>query len=133
MFGVDDIIGGVLKAAGPVLEHFFPDPQKRYEFELAMRQIDLSLMQGQMAINQVEAASSSLFIAGWRPFIGWVGGIALAWQFLLAPIFASAITLVTSGRISLPIAAAPELLTLVVALLGLGTLRSYEKIQGVLK
>jgi hypothetical protein len=129
MFGVDDLISGVLGAAKPVLEHFFPDPAKRYEFEMAMRQLDLTQMQGQMEINKIEAANNSLFIAGWRPAIGWVGVFGLAYQFIIAPM-AIYILAIVNPAITLPNIGGAELISLVVALLGIGAMRSYDKQKG---
>jgi hypothetical protein len=130
---VESVISAVLTAAGPVLERFFPDPAKRREFELAMRQIDVGAMRDQLEINKIEAASSSRFVSGWRPFIGWVGGFALAWQFVLAPSLAWFLTLYSPG-IPLPIIdSTGELMALVTALLGIGAMRSYDKQKGTSK
>ncbi len=129
MFGVDDLIGGVLSVAKPVLEHFFPDPAKRYEFEMAMRQLDLTQMQGQMQINQIEAANPNIFVSGWRPAIGWVGVFGLFYQFVIAPIAIYVLAIVDPG-ITLPNIGGAELISLVVALLGIGAMRSYDKMQG---
>ena len=129
MFGVDDLISGVLGAAKPVLEHFFPDPQKRYDFEMAMRQIDLTLIQGQLKINEVEAANNNLFVSGWRPAVGWVGVLGLAYQFICAPIAVYVLAIV-DPTVALPNIGGAELISLVVALLGIGAMRSFDKVQG---
>ena len=87
----------------------------------------------QLEINKAEAASGSLFKGGWRPFVGWVCGIAFAYHFVLQPLL---IFILSVFKISLP--DLPEfdmstLLTTLGGLLGIGGLRSYEKKSGLTK
>ena len=85
----------------------------------------------QAMTNIEEAKHSSVFVAGWRPFIGWVAGVGLAYNFLIYP-FAGLIMSSVSPGLQLPeLTSAGELMTLVLSLLGLGGLRTYEKINGV--
>ena len=85
----------LLKAVtGPILEgilRFIPDKNKRAEaeeyFNLHMLNALTSLVQGQLDINKQEAQHGSIFVAGWRPAIGWVCGIALAWNFIFQPLY----------------------------------------------
>jgi hypothetical protein len=112
-----------------VLSSLIPDPaarQKAIQDILGqLQQADLS----QLEVNKVEAASSSIFVAGWRPFLGWVCGGAFAWQFVIAP-------LVMWGGfvIGHPLPKPPTLdagiWELVFGMLGLGAMRSWEKIKG---
>jgi hypothetical protein len=83
----------------------------------------------QSDINKVEAASTSLFVAGWRPMIGWVCGVAFAFQFLLKPLVEWGATL-AGHPVTLPGLDA-NLPQLTYALLGMGTLRTVEKFKGV--
>jgi len=55
------------------------DPNKRAEIELKLRELEQALNMGQIEINKVEATNPNWFVAGWRPFIGWTGGFALAY------------------------------------------------------
>tara|TARA_R110002110_G_scaffold12154_6_gene57825 strand:- start:3380 stop:3763 length:384 start_codon:yes stop_codon:yes gene_type:complete len=85
------------------------------------------LAKGQIEINKAEASHKSIFVAGWRPFIGWTCGIALCWHFVLQPV-----TLFVCTYIGLTIPTLPEfdmgsLMTILGGLLGLGGLRTYEK------
>ena len=87
----------------------------------------------QLDINKAEAASGSLFKGGWRPFVGWVCGVAFAYHFVLQPLL---IFILSVFKISLP--DLPEfdmstLLTTLGGLLGIGGLRSYEKTKGLTK
>jgi hypothetical protein len=85
----------------------------------------------QAMTNIEEAKHSSVFVAGWRPFIGWVAGVGLAYNFLIYP-FAGLIASAISPEIKLPeLTSAGELMTLVLSLLGLGGLRTYEKVKQV--
>jgi len=91
------------------------------------------LAKGQIEINKAEAASGSVFKGGWRPFIGWVCGLAFAYHFILQPLL---IFLIATIGVELP--ALPEfdmstLLPVLGGMLGLGGLRSFEKYKGVTK
>jgi len=91
------------------------------------------LAKGQIEINKAEAQHKSIFVAGWRPFIGWTCGIALCWHFVLQPV-----TLFVCTYIGLTIPTLPEfdmgsLMTILGGLLGLGGLRTYEKQKGLTK
>ena len=91
------------------------------------------LAKGQLEINKVEAQHKSIFVSGWRPFIGWTCGIALCWHFVLQPV-----TLFVCSYIGLTIPELPSfdmgsLLTILGGLLGLGGLRTYEKQKGLTK
>ena len=91
------------------------------------------LAKGQLEINKAEASHRSIFVAGWRPFVGWTCGVALAWHFVLAPfiIFGSAYAGVPLP--DLPQFDMSSLLTVLMGMLGLGGLRTYEKKAGLTK
>ncbi len=87
----------------------------------------------QVEVNKAEAQHRSIFVAGWRPFVGWVCGLALAYHFVLAPIilFATAIAGIEIPK--LPSFDMETLTTVLLGMLGLGGLRSFEKYKGVSK
>ncbi len=85
---------------------------------------ETKLAEGQLEINKVEAASPNLFVSGWRPGVGWVCCLALVYQFFLRP------ALVTFGKPA-PDLPMGDLITILLGLLGLGTLRTVEKIKKV--
>ena len=126
---------------GGLLDKLFPDPtaaaaaklqvmQMAQTGELAQLDAALKMATGQMSINQVEAASSSLFVSGWRPFIGWICGAAFAYKFVLAP--AAAFALTAAGHpVMLPVLDFTEMSTVLLGMLGIGGLRTLEKIKGV--
>jgi hypothetical protein len=91
------------------------------------------LAKGQLEINKAEAASGSLFKGGWRPFIGWVCGVAFAYHFVLQPLIVFGVTAAGVEIPDLPEFDMSSLMTVMMGMLGLGGLRSFEKNKGVAK
>ena len=85
---------------------------------------------GQMKINLAEASHKSIFVAGWRPFIGWGCVFGLGYQYVFAPILGAILALFGSVAI-LPVLDMAVLFPLVTSLLGIGGMRSWEKWKGV--
>jgi len=133
------MFGSLLKSAlGPILDgvlRLIPDKNARAEakeqFENQMLTAMTSIVQGQLAINMKEAEHASVFVAGWRPAIGWICGAGLLWNYVLQP-FVMWIGFLfgydLSGAPNLDIG---ELLGLLGGMLGMGGLRTYEKRIGV--
>ena len=88
------------------------------------------LAKGQMEINKTEAAHKSLFVAGWRPAIGWICGLGMASNFLIIPI-ANFVLALTGSTILVPLLDTGEMMPVLMGMLGLGAMRTYEKKQGV--
>lgn len=92
--------------------------------------------QGQIEINKEEAKSNSLFVSGWRPYVGWTCGIGVSWAFVLKPVldwgvaFASRFYPQLVG-FTTPVLNTGELMSLLLGLLGMGAMRTYEKFKGV--
>jgi hypothetical protein len=102
------------------------------DLEKAQLAAELAAVQGQLDIDKQEAASTNAFIAGWRPFIGWVCGTALAWEFVLKPFLQFALV-ATHHPLMAPLPALDTgtlIAGLLAPMLGLGGMRSLEKIQG---
>ena len=119
-----------------LLDKLFPDPEKANEAKLKLLELQQSgalaelqaatdLAKGQLAINTEEAKSANLFVSGWRPSVGWCCSIALFYEFLARPV---AIGL---GYGSFPDLDMDDLNSLLFALLGIGGLRTIEKIKKV--
>lgn len=87
------------------------------------------VIQGQIETNKVEAANPNMFVAGWRPFVGWVCGTGFAVQFVIAPI-AEWLAALSGHPVKFPELDMETLLTLLGGLLGLGGLRTFEKLKG---
>ena len=106
------------------------DPDKRAEISYKLSQLEHMANQGQIEINKVEAAHDSLFVAGWRPFIGWVCGVAIAYAFVGQPILEWMVS-IGGLEVEPPKLNVDTLYQLVLAMLGMATLRTYEKKQKV--
>lgn len=128
------LLPSLLPMLGEILDRVIPDKAEaakaRLEMEGKLLEAATAQAGQQAAINQTEAASSNIFVAGWRPFIGWVCGAGLAWAFIVAPM-ASWLLAALEIKQSLPRLEIEYLLELVVAMLGLGGLRTFEKLKGV--
>ena len=129
------LLSAVLPSVMEVAGRFLPeDKEKRAaaEREIQAKLTD-SLAQvdfAQLGINKVEAAHRSMFVAGWRPFIGWTCGVALMYTYVLQPILVFG--LAQAGYlVELPRMDLGELMPVLMGMLGLGGLRSWEKVKGV--
>ncbi len=133
-------LGAVFDFGTKVLERIFPDPKDRLEAqtkllelqqtgELALLAAETDLAKGQQSINLEEAKNENLFVSGWRPFIGWVCGAAFAYHFVLQPLLAFGFA-ASGHEVSLPDFDMEALYTVLAGLLGLGGMRSFEKIKG---
>lgn len=122
-----------------LLDKLIPDPEARAKAQAELlkseREADLEALrlvlsgdQQQAAINQQEASNPELFVAGWRPFIGWVCGVALGYHFVLQPLLAFAIAN-AGGTVQLPAFDMETLSTILMGMLGLSSLRTIEKIK----
>ena len=87
----------------------------------------------QLEINKAEAASGSLFKGGWRPFVGWICGFALLYHFILSPLIIFIITLTGATIPPLPEFDMGSLMTVLLGMLGIGGLRTFEKQKGLTK
>ena len=87
----------------------------------------------QIAVNKEEAASGSLFKGGWRPFVGWVCGVAFCYHFILQPVIIFIVSIIGVNVPDLPEFQMNTLLTVLGGMLGIGGLRSYEKSKGLTK
>jgi len=135
--GIFDIdLGGIVKGIGQVADDLVTSDEERLQMELEGKKIDADLMKGQMAVNQVEASHKSIFVAGWRPGVGWVCVASLAYQFLLYPflvwswLLAQGMGWLSSELDYPPILDIGALLTLLTGMLGMGAIRSYDKAKG---
>lgn len=130
------MLAALLGVAEKVIDKVFPDPVKKAEAMLRLRELeqsgDLAVIAAQMEVNKVEAASSDNFTRRWRPFIGWVCGSALAMQLVVGPMLVWGSTL-AGHPIPLPVMQTELLTTLLVGMLGLGGMRTVEKLQGATK
>ena len=127
--GPASILPTALTILAGILDNLTGD--KRREAEQAMELLKMAQRQadGQMEINKEEARSASLFVAGWRPAVGWVCVLGLGYEFLLRPIGIWALAVWNPGG-PIPPSLGDVLVELVCAMLGVGALRSFDKSRG---
>ena len=118
-----------VSAIGNAFDKIFTSDEERAEASLLLAKLRQKPHLLQAEINKIEAAHRSIFVAGWRPFIGWVCGFGFLWAFLGHPLFEWVVTLYGID-ITPPELITDSLLELVLAMLGLGGLRTAEKLTG---
>jgi roadblock/LC7 domain-containing protein len=131
---VPAIVTALLPALGTLVDRLIPDKaaaeKAKAEMEMQLVNAANEAAMAQVEVNKIEAGHSSVFVAGWRPFIGWVCAAGLAWAFVVAPV-ASWALLVLGIKAELPVIQFDHLFELVLAMLGIGGLRTFEKMRGV--
>lgn len=127
-------IGAAVTGVKDILGMFFPDKTEQEKDKIAQAFSLMQLQQQadatQVAVNTTEAANASLFVSGWRPFIGWVCGLAFFAKFMGGP----AVFLIAeffNKTIVLPPIDMTEMLPILIGMLGLGGMRTFEKLNGV--
>ena len=129
-----DPISSIAGLASTLITKIWPDPKDQASAEamLIKTQMDAALAQAQQQIdiNKIEAASTNIFVSGWRPFVGWACGVAFAAHFILLPLLNWLAQLFGHAPITIPFDMS-TLSTVLMGLLGLGAMRSVEKVAGV--
>lgn len=124
----------VLEVGSKIIDKLFPDPLKKAEATLKLMELqqsgDLAIIAGQFEINKIEAANPNLFVSGWRPFIGWICASGLGIQFVIGPLLEWA-SVLSGHPVKLPEMDMSVLMTLLVGMLGLGGMRTVEKLSKV--
>ena len=132
-----DLLGKLVDPVSDILDKVIEDKDQKarlaHEIATMAERHAQELARGQIEINKEEAKSRNIFIAGWRPFVGWTCGLALFWHFLGLPV-----TLFITGWFNLQHPPLPEfdmqsLMTVLLGMLGLGGMRTFEKFKGVTK
>lgn len=121
-------IGAVADLAKTVVSRIWPDKTAEEQGQLAAA---LTLVQGQLDTNKAEAANQNMFVAGWRPFVGWICGTGFGVQFVFGPLGSWAAQLWTGHPTPFPPMDLGTMMPLLLGMLGLGGMRTVEKVQGV--
>lgn len=135
------IIASLIPLLGDIFDRVFPDPaaaadakvkvmEMAQRGELAQLDADVKLAAGQLAVNQAEATSASLFVSGWRPAVGWCCAAAFGFKFIGGPLLVL-IAQYFGHTVTLPDFDYSEMSTILLGMLGLGGLRTVEKIKNV--
>lgn len=129
------MIEALIAPVTSLLDKFIPDADERnrlaHEIATMSERHAHELAKGQIEINKISAAHKSMFVAGWRPFVGWSCGVAMAWHFVGQPIAVFVIAYAGVETPPLPVFEMESLLTVLLGMLGLGSLRTYEKTKQV--
>jgi hypothetical protein len=136
------ILGGIVDAIGKIADDLFTSDKERLDAQIELQKvsieaakIDASLATGQMEVNKAEATNASLFVAGWRPAIGWVGAAAMLYQFLIYPFLVWGWALMQAkGWVPVTMSAPPmleaeSLWVILSGMLGIASLRTVEKVK----
>jgi len=130
MFPLEAVLG----LATSLIDRIFPDPAQKASAQLELLKLqqsgELAQITGQLDINKIEAANVNLFVSGWRPAIGWVCALALAYQYLFRPLAGTVAVMLGYTLPPLP-GLDDNLWQLMMGMLGMGGLRTFEKVQGV--
>ena len=110
-------------------EQLFRLEELKQKGDLAQLNAMVVSLQGQLQINAVEAAHKSIFVAGWRPFVGWVGGFSLAYAGILEPLMRFIANLAGYTG-AFPVIETASTLTILMGMLGMGGMRSFDKKNG---
>lgn len=133
---IETLVNPVSTLITDVIDRIFPDKDKeaaqRAELLMKAQELDNQLLQGQLAINQAEAASNDKYTSRWRPTIGYICAAAFGYKFVIQP-FAVFILMASGSSFdpkTLPILDWTEMSPVLMGLLGLGIMRTAEKIKG---
>ena len=124
--------GGALKTISKVVDELHTSEEEKLDKKILMQRIKQKLAEKQLDVNAKEASHRSIFVAGWRPAIGWCGAGALFFEFILSPCI-EWYAKFAGMNISAPDIETGPLLAIVTSMLGVASLRSYEKSKGLTK
>ena len=126
------MIDKLIQPVSEILDKFIADKDLKIKLQHELNQEIHKANWAQLEVNKVEAAHRNVFVAGWRPFTGWVCASALAYHFILEPIIVFGLALYNI-QLTLPQFDMGSLLTVLMGMLGLGGLRTFEKTKGLTK
>ena len=131
------LISTLVGPVSNILDKVIPDADEKarlaHEIATMSDQHAQQLALAQVEVNKTEAASGSLFKGGWRPFVGWTCGIALLYHFILSPLILFGVSLAGVDIPPIPEFDMGSLMTVLMGMLGLSGLRTYEKQKGITK
>lgn len=131
-----DPISAALDIGGKIIDRIWPDPTQAAAAKLELIKLqqsgELAQITGQLKVNEAEAGSASVFVAGWRPSVGWVCSAGLAIQFVAGPMLTWGAALL-GHPIAFPTLDMGTLMTLLAGMLGIGGMRTIEKLNSAAK
>lgn len=140
------VLGGIFSTIGGLIDDLHTSDKEKMDAQIELaklgleeQRIEADLVKGQIEVNKVEAQHSSIFVAGWRPAIGWIGAASMAYQFILYPFLIWIWALMqASGWVPKELQPPPMLGTdalwvILSGMLGIAGARTFEKVKGVAK
>ena len=131
-----NLLGSLVQPVTGLLDKFIEDKDQKnklaHEISTMAERHAQELAKGQLEINKAEAQSRNIFVAGWRPFIGWTCGVAMAYNYVIHPIMILVLAQLVY-LVALPALDLGEMMPVLMGMLGLGGLRSFEKYKGISK
>lgn len=124
-----DPVTAALDIGGKLIDKLWPDPAQRDAAKLKLLELQQAGELAQISVNQEEAKSSSLFVSGWRPSIGWVCSVACAWNWIGLPVAKFSVLFLGYAAIDMSPADLSEMMPILLGMLGLGGLRTIEKLN----
>jgi len=128
------VLNALIGPVAGLLDKFIPDAGEKmaiaHELSTMAEKHAQELAKGQLEVNKVEAASKSLFVAGWRPFIGWVCGLGFLSNFILIPMANFGLALAKIAVV-VPMIDTAQMMPVLLGMLGLGGMRTVEKLNKV--
>jgi|HubBroStandDraft_6_1064221.scaffolds.fasta_scaffold00599_8 hypothetical protein len=131
-----DPITAILNVGNTLIDRLIPDKTAAAAAKTQLVQMqlagELDQMKGQINVDQAEASSQSIFVAGWRPFVGWACGAAFCYVYILQPMvqFALVAFKVNFDLSKMPALDIADMMPVLLGMLGLGAMRSYDKANG---
>lgn len=130
------IIGDIINAVKDLASEVIVDKDKRAEIEFKLQELEDKTNErlheesmGQIEVNKIEAASENIFVSGWRPFVGWTGGVGLAYAAVVQPLLSWFARVVCGYTGTFPALDNELLWTVLLGILGLGSMRSFDKLK----
>ena len=120
------MIDKLIQPVSDILDKFVADKDLKTKLSHELEKEIISLNKAQLEVNKVEAKHSNIFVSGWRPAIGWICGFSIGYHFILEPVI-QYILIVNGIQFETPEFDFSQLSTIVMAMLGMSTLRTYEK------
>lgn len=134
---IGTLLGGGLaspiEAVGKVVDSLFTSDEEKLDKQAVLARLAQNPAKWQTHINSIEASHRSVFVAGWRPFIGWVCGVSLLYNFVLLNLLSWGFSIWAPTMVAPPAIQMEHLITILLGMLGLGGLRSAEKLRGAAK
>jgi hypothetical protein len=127
-------LSALIGPVSAILDKVIPDKDLReklsHEIATMAEKHSQEQVMAQIEVNKIEAAHHNMFVAGWRPAIGWICALGMAGNFLIIPFVNMALELTDSG-VLVPMIALSEMMPVLMGMLGLGAMRTFEKTKGV--